>query len=140
MALTRRLLIAGGIFNFVMGSLFLHGALLEFFFRGILWLEETVFRHPTLLPFPQNPVHLLLIHGFGAAALILGAMLVYSAKDPLRYLPFIFIDGLGRLLYGSLMLIFVLRYSLMKSILVFAVIELSFAIAYLIISWRLSER
>ena len=140
MKYARRILIAGGIFNFVMGLFFINGRMLELFFRFALWVEEVVFRHPTLLPFPQNPVHLLLIHGFGAAALILGATLVYSGRDPIRYLPFVFLDGLGRLMYGTLMVTMVFRYSLMWLILVFGIVELMFAVSYILISWRLAGK
>lgn len=140
MKLARRILVAGGIFNAVMGLFFFNTKLLELFFRVALWAEDTIFRHPTILPFPQNPVHLLLIHGFGAAALILGATLIYSSRYPVRYLPFIFLDGLGRLLYGSLMVVSVFRFSLMWLILGFGIIELFFGLSYLFLSWKLAER
>ncbi|HSP07004.1 MAG TPA: hypothetical protein VLR94_07485 [Acidobacteriota bacterium] len=140
MKFARSVLIAGGIFNSVMGLFFFNNVLLQFFLGLALQAEEAIFRHSAVIPFPQNPVHLLLIHGFGAAALILGAMLIYSARDPLRYLPFVFIDGLGRLLYGSLMVTYVLRYSLMWIMLVFALVELFFALVYLCLSWKLSDR
>ena len=140
MKFARRILIAGGLFNAVMGLFFFNEELLRLFFRFALSVEETVFRHPAMLPFPQNPTHLLLIHGFGAAALILGATLIYSSRYPVRFLPFIFLDGLGRLLYGSLMVVSVLRYSLMWLILAFGIIELLFALSYLFLSWKLSER
>jgi hypothetical protein len=135
----RRFLIGGGIFNSMMGVIFFCLPLLRMFFSLMVWAEDTVFRHSGILPFPQNPVHLLLIQGFGAGVLILGAMLIYSARDPIRYLPFIFFDGLGRLLYGSLMIFSVFRYSLLWMILVFGIIELSFALSYIAISWKLSE-
>lgn len=139
MRFARGILVAGGIFNTVMGLFFFNNFLMESFIRLALWLEETVFRHQALLLMPQNPVHLLLIHGFGAAALILGATLIYSSQDPVRYLPFIFLDGLGRLLYGSLMLNYFFGFSLMRLILVFGIIELTFALLYLRLSWKLSE-
>jgi hypothetical protein len=139
MKFARRVLIAGGIFNTVMGLFFFSNELLEIFFRLAIYLESTVFRHAAMLPMPQNPAHLLLIHGFGAGALILGAMLIYSARDPQRYLPFICIDGLGRLLYGSLMVIYVFKYSLLWLMLSLAGIELFFAFAYIILSWRMAE-
>jgi hypothetical protein len=136
----RGALIAGGIFNSVMGLVFFNSVLLQFFLGLALQAEGTIFGDSAPIPFPQNPVHLLLIHGFGAAALILGAMLIYSARDPQRYLPLIFIDGLGRLLYGSLMVTYVFRYALMWILLIFALLELFFAVVYLFLSWKLSER
>ncbi len=71
--------------------------------------------------------------------MILGVTLLYSAREPVRFLPFIFVDALGRLLYGATMVFYVFRYSLLYVILIFAMIELSFAILYLILSWKLAE-
>lgn len=140
MKFARRILLAGGIFNTVMAIFFVNVRTLELFFRMALWLENTIFHEAVSLAMPENPVHLLLIHGFGAAALILGATLICSARDPHRYLPFILIDAIGRLLYGSLMLIYVVRFSLMHIILVFGVIELLFGLSYLYLSWKIAER
>lgn len=135
----RWFLIAGGVFNLVMGLVFFSNRLLESFFRLAMRVEVALFSNVYILVFPENPVHQLLIHGFGAAALILGAMLIYSARDPRHYLPFIFIDGLGRLLYGNVMAIYVLRFHLMWTLLFFAGIELLFALVYIYISWRLTS-
>jgi hypothetical protein len=132
-------LLAGGVFNIAMGLIFFSNQLLDFFFNSAMWLEEMLFKSAALLPYPQNPVHLLLIHGFGAGVLILGVTLIHSAKETVRFLPFIFYDSLGRLLFGILMVFYVIRYSLMYTILAFAVIELTFAIVYLIICWKLAE-
>lgn len=139
MKFARRLLLAGGIFNTVMALFFVNVRTLELFFQMALRLESTIFHQSFSVGIPENPIHLLLIHGFGAAALILGATLIYSARDPHRYLAFILIDAIGRLLYGSLMLVYVFRYSLMHVILVFAVIELLFGLSYLYLSWKLAE-
>jgi len=92
-----------------------------------------------ILAFPNDPVHQLLIHGFGAGALILGATLLYSAREPRRFVPFIFLDGLGRLLYGSTMICYVLKYSLLWTILIFGIVELCFALVYLGSSWYLTR-
>jgi hypothetical protein len=135
----RLLLQFGGWFNIVFGFVFFNNQLLAGFLRFALWLENLVFDRTGILPFPQNPVHQMLIHGFGAAAIIIGASLLVSASEPRRYLPFIFIDALGRLLYGAMMVLYVLRYSLPYVILIFATIELSFAILYLLLCWKLAE-
>jgi hypothetical protein len=132
-------LIAGGVFNAVMGCVFFSTRLLELFFQAAIHAEQTLFHQVALLPFPDHPVHLLLIHGFGAAAIILGVTLIVSANDPVRYLPFIFFDALGRLLFGSLMLIYVFRFALPKVILLFGSFELLLALIYLGISWKLAE-
>ncbi len=129
----------GGWFNIILGFVFFNNQLLAAFFRFALWLENLFFSRTAILTLPQNPVHQLLIHGFGAAAIIIGASLLVSASEPRRYLPFIFIDSLGRLLYGAMMVIYVFRYSLPYAILIFAVIELSFAFLYLILCWKLAE-
>lgn len=135
----RLLLQFGGWFNIIFGIVFFNNQLLAGFFRVALWLENLFFSRTGILAFPQNPVHQLLIHGFGAAAIIIGASLLVSASEPRRYLPIIFIDSLGRLLYGAMMVIYVLRYSLPYVILMFGAIELSFAILYLILCWKLAE-
>lgn len=132
-------LMLGGVFNFVMGCIFFSSRLLEMFFHAALKAEESLFGHVALLPFPSHPLHLLLIHGFGAAAMILGATLIASSANPARYLPFIFFDGLGRLLFGSLMLIYVFRFSLLGVIGIFAGFELLLAVIYLGITWKLAE-
>lgn len=123
-----------------MGIIFFNNRLLSGFFQAALWMERAIFSRTGVLPFPQNPTHLLLIHGFGAGAMILGAALLYSAREPVRFLPFIFVDGLGRLLFGTMMVLYVFRYSLLNMLLPFAAIELTLAIIYLAISWKLSER
>src|SRR5262249_16846560 len=112
--------------------------LLMGFFHFASNMEGTMFGNAAVLLFPGDPVHQLLIHGFGAAAMILGAALIYSSRDPIRMLPFIFIDGIGRLLFGALMLTYVFRFDLMHIILFFAALELTFAVAYIFFSWKLS--
>jgi hypothetical protein len=123
-----------------MGIIFFNNRFLSGFFQAALWMEREIFSRTGVLPFPQNPTHLLLIHGFGAGAMILGAALLYSAREPIRFLPFIFVDGLGRLLFGTMMVLYVFRYSLLNMLLPFAAIELTLGIIYLAISWKLSER
>jgi hypothetical protein len=130
-------LFLGGVFNFIMGLVFLTDRLLAGFLLAATRMEKAFFSREVVLLFPQDPVHLLLIHGFGAAALILGATLIYCSKDPRPYLAFIFLDGLGRLLFGSVMIDYVFEYSLPYTILVFGGIELLFAFCYLLISWKL---
>jgi hypothetical protein len=130
-------LFLGGVFNFVMGLVFLTDRLLAGFLVAATRMEKTLFSRDIVLLYPQDPVHLLLIHGFGAAALILGATLIYCSKNPMPYLGFIFLDGLGRLLFGSVMLDYVIEYSLPNTILIFAGIELLFAFCYLLIAYKL---
>jgi hypothetical protein len=135
----RWLLIGGGIFNCTMGLIFFSNRLLQNFLQAALSAEQTLFHRLAFLPFPQNPVHLLLIHGFGAAAMILGATLIVSSQDPRRYLPFILFDALGRLLFGSLMVLYVLRFSLLRLILIFGILELIFGAVYLLIVWKFAD-
>jgi hypothetical protein len=130
-------LFLGGIFNFVMGLVFLTDRLLAGFIIAATRLEMSFFHREVLLNFPADSLHLLLIHGFGAAVLILGATLIYCSRNPERFLPFIFLDGLGRLLYGSIMVFYVFEYALPYVVLIFAGIELAFALVYLVISWKL---
>lgn len=137
--LIRWLLILGGVFNTVMGFVFFTDSFLQSFLELASRLEWQIFSNSLSIPFPADPYHRMLIHGFGAAAMILGVTLIYSAREPACYLVFILIDGLGRVLFGSLMITYVLEYSLMKVILVFALLELAFALSYLGISWRLKE-
>src|SRR5262245_56327886 len=137
MAWTRWPLFLGGVFNFLMGLVFLTDRLLAGFLLLATRIEKTLFSREIVLGFPQDPVHLLLIHGFGAAALILGATLIYCSKNPRPFLAFIFLDGLGRLLYGGIMVDYVYEYSLPYTVLIFGGIELLFAFCYLFISWKL---
>ena len=130
-------LFLGGVFNFVMGLVFLTDRLLAGFLVAATRMEKALFSRDIVLLYPQDPVHLLLIHGFGAAALILGATLIYCSKNPRPYLGFIFLDGLGRLLFGSVMLDYVIEYSLPHTVLVFAGIELLFAFCFLLIAYKL---
>jgi hypothetical protein len=127
----------GGVFNFVMGLVFLTDRLLAGFLVAATRAEMALFSRKTILLFPEDPLHLLLIHGFGAAALILGATLIFASRYPEPFLPFIFLDGLGRFLFGSIMVFYVMEYSLPQVILLFAAVELLLAITYLIISWKL---
>lgn len=135
----RWLLILGGLFNSVMGLVFFNDLLLQRFFGLASRLEGALFGHFLTIPFPEDPTHRMLIHGFGAAAMILGATLICSSRQPERWAPFILIDGIGRLLFGGLMISFVLSYSLMKMILAFAILELFFAFSYLGIAWKLRD-
>jgi len=130
-------LILGGTFNFVMGLIFFSNRLLEGFFHFALRAEAALFSRTGNLVMPQDPAHLLLIHGFGAAAMILGVTLVWSARDPGRFLPFILIDGVGRFFFGTMMLVYVFRYQLVRMIAVFGVVELAFALLYVSISYIL---
>lgn len=135
----RWLLILGGLFNSVMGLAFFNDLLLARFLTLASRIEMTVFARLAAIPFPEDPTHRMLIHGFGAAAMILGATLIYSSREPARWAPFILIDGVGRLLFGGLMVSFVLAYSLMRIILAFAALELLFAFSYLGIAWKLRD-
>jgi hypothetical protein len=122
-----------------MGAIFFQNSLLKWFFQATVVMEKSFFGSNVNLVFPSDPLHQLLIHGFGAGALILGATLLYSFRNPKRFLPFIFFDGLGRLFYGSTMIYFVETYGLVRMILVFGLIELSFAATYLYASWYLTK-
>jgi hypothetical protein len=130
MRIFRSLLLIGGLFNFAMGLIFFNDRFLAAFLQLALRAEFTIFSRPGLVFFPQDPVHRMLIHGFGAAALILGATLIYAYRDPLHYIAFILFDGVGRILYGTLMIIYAIRYSLLLVILSFGIFELSLGIAY----------
>ena len=139
MRLVRWLLFLGGAFNSVMGLVFFNDQLLGRFLVLASRLETTLFGHFSPIPFPDDPTHRMLIHGFGAAAMILGATLIYSTRNPPRWTAFILIDGVGRLLFGGLMVSSVMAYSLMRTILAFAALELFFAFSYLGIAWKLRD-
>jgi hypothetical protein len=132
-------LILGGIFNLLMGLVFFSNSLLAAFFRAATRAEALLFSQTVVVAFPTDPLHQLLIHGFGASVMILGAVLIWSASDPERFLPFIFVDGLGRLFFGMLMLVYVFRFHLLRTIIFFAMLELTFAVLYLLISRYLSH-
>jgi hypothetical protein len=130
MRLFRWLLVIGGIFNLIMGTIFLSTRMIAAFFHAALQAELTFFHHTAVLFVPQDPVHLLLVHGFGAAAMILGATLIYSARDPSRWIAFVLFDGIGRLIYGIVMITYVNFFSLPRVILIFGFFELSVGLFY----------
>jgi len=125
-------LLLGGIFNFVMGLIFFSNRLVGLFLQTAVSLEASLFGRTAVMYVPQDPVHLMLIHGFGAAAMILGATLIVSFRDPVRYLMFILLDGFGRLLFGSMMVLYVFQFDLVRVILLFAVLELLLGLIYVI--------
>jgi hypothetical protein len=131
MRLLRLSLYLGGLFNLSMGFIFLSNRLLQWFFSSSMVFEKRLFGREVLLIFPTDPLHQLLVHGFGAGVVILGATLMISAKDPRRFLPFIFFDGAGRLLFSLLMFYYVLNFSMPWTILIFATVEFMFAVIYI---------
>ena len=139
MRFVRLTLLLGGLFNLTMGAIFFHNSLLSCFFSTTEAMERALWGKQAILIFPADPMHQLLIHGFGAGVMILGATLICSVRDPRRFLPFILLDGLGRLLYGATMIYYVLEYSLLKTIFAFGLIELAFAVSYLWASWYLNR-
>jgi len=130
MRLFRFFLITGGIFNLAMGTIFFSTRMIAAFFHAALNAELMFFHHPAVLSVPQDPVQLLLIHGFGAAAMILGATLIYCARDPSRWIAFILFDGVGRVIYAIVMITYVSFFSLPHVILVFGFFELSVGVFY----------
>ncbi len=139
MRVLRLSLYLGGLFNLSMGCVFLSNWLLQWFFKSATAWEKNIFGREVTLIFPSDPLHQLLIHGFGAGVVILGATLLYSAKNPRRLLPFIFFDGAGRLLFSLLMFYYVLTFSLPRTILVFGAVEFAFAGMYIWGSYFLSK-
>jgi hypothetical protein len=133
-------LLLGGLFNITMGAIFFSNSLLLRFFQATGTMERMIFGKQAELVFPSNPLHQLLIHGFGAGVMILGATLIFCYRDPKRFLPFILFDALGRLLYGSTMIYSVFKEGLIRMILVFGSIELAFAVAYLCATWYLTKK
>jgi hypothetical protein len=83
------------------------------------------------LEFPSDPLHQLLIHGFGAGVVILGATLFYASKKPHVYRMFILLDGLGRVLFSMILFYYVQKYSLMRTILFFGIMEFLLGVAYI---------
>jgi hypothetical protein len=135
MGILRLSLILGGLFNVSMGTIFLSNPLLRHFFAWAESLEKALFGTDVTLDFPVDPVHRLFIHGFGAGVVILGATLLYAAKHPRPLVPFILLDGLGRLLFAGVMFYYVLTFSLMRTIFLFGVVEFAFALIYIWGSW-----
>jgi hypothetical protein len=133
-------LLIGGLFNVSMGFIFLSNRLLNSFFSWAETLERTLFQSMVILNAPSDPLVQLLIHGFGAGVMILGVTLLYSTKDPRRFLPFILFDGLGRLFFGLLMLYYVVIFSMIRIIYMFGLVELSFAVTYICASWILYKK
>jgi hypothetical protein len=128
-------LLVGGLFNLSMGMIFLSNNLLRWFFSASQVLEKSLFGRDVELVFPPDPLHQLLIHGFGAGVVILGVTLLYSIKNIRRLLPFILFDGVGRLLFGIVMLYYVLTFSLPRTILLFGALEISLGLIYIWGSW-----
>jgi hypothetical protein len=118
-----------------MGMIFLSNNLLRWFFSASQVLEKSLFGGDVELVFPPDPLHQLLIHGFGAGVVILGVTLLYSIKNIRRLLPFILFDGVGRLLFGIVMLYYVLTFSLPRTILLFGALEISLGLIYIWGSW-----
>ncbi len=122
-----------------MGCIFISNRLLQQFFVWAASIEMRLFGREAALIFPSDPMHQLLIHGFGAGVLILGATLIYGAKHPRRLLPFILFDALGRLFFSSIMFYYVMTYSLLSTIFLFGVVELMFGLIYIWGSWFLKS-
>jgi len=72
--------------------------------------------------------------------MILGATLIVSFRDPDRYLMFILIDGLGRLLFGTMMMLYVFQFNLVRVIVLFAVLELFLGLIYVFYARILAAR
>jgi hypothetical protein len=125
------MLLIGGLFNLSMGFIFLSNRLLQAFFSWAQSLEKSLFGSEVILALPVDPVHQLFIHGFGAGVVILGVTLIYAARKPQPLVPFILFDGLGRLIFGSIMFYYVMSFSLMRTILLFGVVEFSFGLIYI---------
>ncbi len=125
-------LLLGGVFNFVMGLIFFNDRMIGIFLQTAVQLEASLFGRTAVMFVPQDPVHIMLIHGFGAAAMILGATLIVSFRDPVRYLMFVLIDGFGRLLFGSMMALYVFQFDLVRVILLFAILELLLGLLYVL--------
>ena len=136
MRFLRLSLILGGLFNVSMGAIFLSRPLILRFFEWAEQMEWVLSGAVVHLNAPAEPLHLMLIHGFGAAAVILGATLLYAAKNPAQMVPFILIDGVGRLLYAFMMGYYVLAFSLIRTILLFAIVEFALAVIYICFSWN----
>src|SRR5205085_10704186 len=113
--------------------------LMAAFFHFASTLELQIFSVTATLPFPENPIHQMLIHGFGVAALILGVTLLYSIQDPQRFVAFILIDGAGRFVYSTLMFTYFFLYALPHIIVAFAIMELIFALCYSYFGWRMKR-
>ena len=121
-----------------MGLIFLSNSLLERFFMWATAFEKSVFGSEMVLKLPEEPVHQLFIHGFGAGVVILGVTLLYGARNPRPLREFILFDGLGRVLFGLIMFYYVLNYSLMRTILMFGVIEMTLGLIY-VWKWNAGE-
>jgi hypothetical protein len=119
-----------------MGMIFLSSSLLRNFFGWAESLEKALFGAEVALIFPTDPVLRLFIHGFGAGVVILGATLLYAAKNPRPMIPFILLDGLGRLLFAGVMIYYVLTFSLMRTIFLFGMVEFAFGVIYIWGSWK----
>jgi hypothetical protein len=132
----RSLLIAGGFFNCIMGAIFFSNTALAAFLRSAEKLEHALFRRTAHLVFPSDPLHQLLIHGFGAAALILGVTLVIAARNPAQYRSFIFVDAAGRILFGSLMFYYTFTFDLARVVALFAGVELFFGASYALLQTK----
>ena len=133
----RLTLVIGGLFNVIMGLIFLSNTLLRHFFATAENLERVLFQSQVSLPFPVDPLHQLLIHGFGAGVVILGATLLYAVRNPRPLAPFLFFDGAGRLLFSAILFYYVKAFSLIQTILVFGALEFALGVAYVWQAWML---
>ena len=131
MRFLRLTLILGGLFNVMMGIIFLSTRLLKAFFSSAEQMEKVLFNSDIVLNFPADPLHLLLIHGFGAGVVILGVTLLYAVRNPRPLIPFIVIDGIGRLVFSGILFYYIWEFSLLKTLLLFGSLELALAIAYI---------
>jgi hypothetical protein len=128
----RHLLVFSGIFNILLASpLTLPGVADSYLF----FLSDLNFSlHLGGTPYvrPLHPAHSLLINTAGIDLVLIGSMVLYAAVDPAGRRGVVLLNAIGRLLFASVMLYYVLAMNLMRLVLVVGFIDVAISIGIIV--------
>lgn len=127
----RNLLRFSGIFNMVSAFLLIFPIVYEHYLLFFNDLNFALGLGGQPVSIPTNPLNALWINTAGIDLVLIGAIIFFISKNPLKNKMIILLNGIGRLLFGSIIAYYIFTADLIRIIAVFGVIDVIISIGFL---------
>lgn len=127
----RRLLRFSGLFNITSASLLIIPVVYEYYLLFINDINFILGLDGQSVSIPINLLIALLINTAGIDLVLIGSIILFVSKNPLKNRTIILLNGIGRLMFAFIIAFYVFAADLIRIIIVFGLIDVAISIGFL---------
>lgn len=135
----KALLRFSGSFNIIAAGLFIFPVLFEHYLQFWNMLNSLCGFENALITIPTDPFHALFINTAGIDLVLIGAIILYVSRDPIRNKGIIIMNAMGRTLFTILTVYYHITADLLFLFVIIGIVDLCISLGFIYFLWKMSK-